>query len=540
MHQVNDSEVSSILSVERLPWPIRALLGCATAALAVGLTYWVAPLRAFPLLLAFPTVILSAWFLGMVGGVTCALAEAVLVDHFLTSSQLRFSLAHDVPEDMRLGLFLALSILLAWIIRRSALQRAELKTQELQQSLALANAERQIAEERARAGEAMRDRDDVLQIALGANNMGLWAWDLKQGTLHWSDEVYRIVGREPGSFEPNFDAWLQLIHQEDTDAVREGIRQTREVGRDYHQIYRVLWPDGSVRWLESQGKCQRDANGQVRRVVGVVADVTSRRQAEEAMLRAEKLAVAGRLAASVAHEINNPLEAVANLLYLISTAETVESAQVQAGDALDELMRISQITLQTLKFHRQPGKPVVIKLSEIVQTVLALFRGRLRATQIEVEVQAEREASVECMPGEIQQIFANLVSNAIDAMPQNSSQNGSHSEDRCGRLIVRLRPSFDWRDRATPGMRATFYDSGVGMDRATMRRIFEPFFTTKTDTGTGLGMWVVAQLLARHRGHLRVWSTQSPKGSGTAFSVFLPLGYAVANDLDALSRAMHQ
>jgi PAS domain S-box-containing protein len=534
MHPMSNSRVSSFLSMERLPWPIRALLGGATATLAFALTYWIGPLRAFPLLLAFPTVILSAWFLGMWGGIACAFTDAVLVDHFLTSSQLRFSIANNVPEDLRLSLFVGLSILLAWTIRRSALRRAQLETQELQQSLALANVERQIAEERARASETLRDRDEVLQIALRANGMGLWAWDLKLGTLHWSDEVYRIVGREPGSMEPDFEAWLRLVHPEDVTAVREGIRQTQKDGRDYHRLYRVLLPDGSVRWLESQGKCQRDSDGQPKRVVGVVADVTNRKLAEEAMLRAEKLAVAGRLAASVAHEINNPLEAVANLLYLIQTADTVESAQEQAGEALDELMRISQITLQTLKFHRQPGKPAVIKLSEVVQTVLTLFRGRLRATQIEVEVQAEREAGVECMPGEIQQIFANLVSNAIDAMPQNDSQNGNHngnhSAPHCGRLTIRLRPSHDWRDSATPGMRVTFYDSGVGMDQATMRRIFEPFFTTKTETGTGLGMWVVAQLLARHNGHLRIWSTQSPRGSGTAFSVFLPLGYATPVD----------
>jgi two-component system CheB/CheR fusion protein len=116
------------------------------------------------------------------------------------------------------------------------------------------------------------------------------------------------------------------------------------------------------------------------------------------------------------------------------------------------------------------------------------------------------------MPGEIQQVFANLVSNAIEAMPHG------------GRLMVRMRPSCDWRDGETQGMRVTFCDSGVGMDRATLRRIFEPFFTTKMDTGTGLGMWVVTQLVERHHGQVRVWSTHRDGASGTAFSVFLPWG----------------
>jgi two-component system CheB/CheR fusion protein len=128
-----------------------------------------------------------------------------------------------------------------------------------------------------------------------------------------------------------------------------------------------------------------------------------------------------------------------------------------------------------------------------------------------VKLRAEAETAVSCMPSEAQQIFANLVTNAIDAMPHG------------GRLTIRLRPSLDWRDRATRGMRITFADSGVGMSRDTLRRIFEPFFTTKLDIGTGLGMWVVAQLVERHNGQVRVWSTQREGRSGTAFSIFLPL-----------------
>jgi two-component system CheB/CheR fusion protein len=271
-----------------------------------------------------------------------------------------------------------------------------------------------------------------------------------------------------------------------------------------------------VRWLESQAKCQRNSDGRATRLVGVLTDITRRRLTEEAMLRTEKLAVAGRLAASVAHEINNPLEAVGNLLYLISRAESAETARLQASQALEELMRISLITRQTLQFHRQLGAPAVARLSEIVAAVLTLFRGKLMAAGITTEVLAKREIAVACMPSETHQIFANLVSNSIDAMP------------RGGQLVVRLRPSRDWRDHQTPGMRVTFYDTGAGMSRATMRRIFEPFFTTKTETGTGLGLWVVAQLVERRRGDVRALSWQRAAGCGTAFSVFVPLGDAEA------------
>ncbi|MGB6687134.1 MAG: PAS domain-containing protein [Terracidiphilus sp.] len=501
----------SAVAMERWPWAVRGLLGCVAAILAVALTYSVQPLRAFPLLLAFPTVILTSWFLGMWGGVLCALTDVILVDAFLTKPQFRLSIG-DEREELRLAMFLFISIFLGWMIRRLAQQRAQLATQELNQRLILADAERKLAEERARIGNALRDRDEMLQIALRANGMGLWVWDFEQGTVDRSEEMFRMLGREPGSFGEEPDEWLKFVHPEDREGLIEQFQQIRATAADYHRQYRVVWPDGSVHWLESQGKCQKNSDGRATRIVGVIADITHRKNAEEAMLRAEKLAVAGKLAASVAHEINNPLAAVANLLYLISLAETAEAARSQAQVALEELMRISLITQQTLKFHRQAGAPKPTLLSEVVESVLVLFRAKLQAAQIAVEVCVKTETAVACLPGETQQIFANLLANSIEAMPRN------------GRILIRLRESCDWRDRATAGMRVTFCDSGSGMNRATIRRIFEPFFTTKPDTGTGLGLWVVSQLAERHNGHVRVWSWQCAQSNGTAFSVFLPRG----------------
>jgi PAS domain S-box-containing protein len=445
----------------------------------------------------------------MWGGVFCALSEAVLANSLLTTPQFLHSLGGG-REKFRFAIFLAVTILFGWTIRKLAQQRSLLSTQQLEKRLSLANAERLLAEERARASEALRDREDVLQMAFRVNGMGLWMWDLVNDVVHWSDEVYRIAGREPESFPPLTEEWFKLIHPEDIAAVKEACGRARVAGEDYRMEYRVMLPDGSFRWLESQGTCQLDNQGRPVRLVGVLADVTRRKHAEEAMLRTEKLAIVGRLAASVAHEINNPLEAVANLLFLITLTEKSEDAHDHARVAIDELMRVSLITQQTLKFNRQNGTQKVAMLSEIIDAVLVLFRGKLLAMQIAAEVLPLREESIACLPGEMQQVFANLVSNAIEAMPDG------------GRLKIRLRPSSDWRDHKTPGMRITFCDTGVGMDAATRRRIFEPFFTTKADTGTGLGMWVVAQLLDRQRGHIRVWSTQRNGRAGTAFSVFLP------------------
>lgn len=497
------------LGIERLPWPARALLGCVAAALAMLLTYAVAPLRAFPLLFAFPTVVFACWYLDLAGGLACACTSTVLVDLFLTKQEMHLALGNAV-EAVRLTGFIVVSTVLGWMIRRLTQQRILLDNKELQQRLLLADSERLLAEERARASEEQRDRDAFLHLALRANRMGIWLWDLKRNTFHWSDEMFRMAGREPGSVEPSFEAWIGMLHPDDAERVTNARLATCVNGLDYKERYRIVWPDQSVHWLESQGACQLDSEGKVARVLGVLWDVTDRKQAEEAILRSEKLAIAGRLAASVAHEINNPLEAMGNLLYLVTLADTVEAAQAHANAALNELMRVSAITQQTLKFHRQTGVPQLTALSEIAATVLTLFRKRCQSSRITTDLEVKSEQNVACMPSEVQQIFANLVSNAIDAMPHG------------GRLMVRLRSSRDWRNPAVEGMRVTFCDSGTGIDRAIMRRVFEPFFTTKTETGTGLGMWIVAELAERHRGHVRAWSTCRHGHSGTAISVFLP------------------
>jgi len=499
-------------SVERWPRAVRGLLGCGAACVAQLLTYAILPLRVYPAALAFPAIVLSVWFLGMWGGLFCTLAEAVLVNLLPFQTQVQF-FDENVPKGVRLTIFLAVALILGWAIRL-ALQRTQIRTQELEKGLILAQAERQMAEERAQISERLREHDKMLQIALDGNGMGLWVLDFEQGTTQWSDEMYRIAGREPGSVTPSTELWQSWLHPEDVEGVREALERTREGGQHYNQQYRLLWPDGSVRWLESQAKYLCNSEGQVVRVVGVLSDVTPRKMTEEAMLRTQKLAVAGRMAAAVAHEINNPLEAVENLLYLISTAETTEPVRSYAHLAIEGLTRISLVTQQTLKFHRQSGAPVVTKLSEVVSVVLALFSPRLRSAGIATEIRVVREEGVKCMPSETHHIFANLVSNAIDAMPQG------------GRLVVRVRPSRDWRDGKTPGMRVTVADSGMGMSRVTMRHSFEPFFTTKTDTGTGLGLWVVAQLVERRDGHVRGWSTKHAGASGTTFSVFLPFGAA--------------
>jgi len=196
--------------------------------------------------------------------------------------------------------------------------------------------------------------------------------------------------------------------------------------------------------------------------------------------KTEKLAAAGRLAASIAHEINNPLEAVTNLLYLLHNHPSLDGeARQYAEMAQGELARVSEITQQTLRFYRQSTRPTHCNLSEILDSVLLLHNARIHGANVEVSREYQPTEDLLCFGGELRQLFANLIGNAIDAVPRSG-----------GRLRVRVRPAQAWYgDKRAAGVRVTIADTGSGMTDEVRLRIFEPFFTTKETTGTGLGLW---------------------------------------------------
>ena len=255
------------------------------------------------------------------------------------------------------------------------------------------------------------------------------------------------------------------------------------------------------------------------RWAGVIAlDASDRKRNEEALRRSEKLAVTGRLAASIAHEINNPLEAITNLLFLLRNfSDLPEPARQYATMAEYEVRRISEITQQTLRFYRQPTQPARTALSELLDSVLSLYQGRINSLDLHVERKYDPELTVFCFAGEIRQVFANLIGNAIDA------------SSPAGRLLVRARRSRDWKNPAQTGIRFAVADTGSGMDPDVREHIFEAFFTTKEVTGTGLGLWVSHEIVLKHHGSIRVRSRSAaqanaaPKSSsGTVFEVFIP------------------
>ena len=256
---------------------------------------------------------------------------------------------------------------------------------------------------------------------------------------------------------------------------------------------------------------------EVRWVGLIVMDTSDRKRGEEALRKTEKLAATGRLAASIAHEINNPLEAITNLLYLLSNhADLQEPARSYVEMAEHEVRRIAEITQQTLRFYRQSTLPARTNLSELLDSVLRLHQGRLRNLSITVEKRYDPDTSLYCFAGELRQVFANLIGNAIDAMPAG------------GRLVLRARRSRDWSEQDSRGgrlgVRFQVADTGSGMTPEVRKHIFEPFFTTKEVTGTGLGLWVSSEIVVKHKGSMRVRSHSDKLGgqSGTIFELFFP------------------
>ena len=243
-------------------------------------------------------------------------------------------------------------------------------------------------------------------------------------------------------------------------------------------------------------------------------DLSEQKRSEEVMRRTEKLAATGRLAASIAHEINNPLEAVTNCLFLIGSSRLDARAQEYLRMAQQELDRVTHITTQTLRFYRQSTRPVESNVNELLDGVIALYEPRLRSYSIFIDRQYRDVPPVQAYEGEIRQVLANFIGNAIDAMHRDG-----------GRLTLR---SSSGRDPATgtEGIYVTVADTGCGMDAATRARIFEPFFSTKGMTGTGLGLWVSQTILEKHGGRVFVRShvRHRPDGpGGTVFRIFLPL-----------------
>ena len=509
--------ILSFPRIERLQFVSRLeLSGLAAAALGVaflvfGHRFGLGAADNVLVFLVFPFVIWAAIRFGIAGSTVVSALVAVVAIWQTAAGLGPFVQPNPIRGATLLQVFLAVisvsGLALASVIaEREAAQGALQLVQEL-------------ARRRELAEQALRSSEQRLSGIVNSAMDGIITVDRFQRIILFNSAAERIfrcpaaeaIGRSLDHFIP---PRFREVHHRHVQYFGETGITTRSKGTP-----------GALYGLRSDGEefpveatiSQAELDGQKLFTV-ILRDVTVRRQAEEALVKSEKLASAGRLAATIAHEINNPLAAVTNLLYLARAAEQLPEAtrrHLELADA--ELQRVAHITKQTLGFYRDESAPVRFDPAELVDNVLELLQTRIEARKLTVERCYRGHLQVLGSAGEIRQVFSNVISNSIDAL-----QPG-------GRLQIKVASSPNWRSPAHSGVRITVADTGHGIAPENLGRIFEPFFTTKKDAGTGLGLWVSRQIVDKHAGSIRLRSRTTPHPSGTVFSIFLPVATASEN-----------
>ena len=253
----------------------------------------------------------------------------------------------------------------------------------------------------------------------------------------------------------------------------------------------------------------RDSNGKIIGAAKIARDITQQKKMEAAIQTSERLASVGRLAATVAHEINNPLEAITNFIYLARHQQGLPALAQQFLDHADqELSRVAHISRQTLGFYRDNSQVALVLVPGVVEDVLAIYQRKFEYKRLKIERRIEPGLTICALEGELKQILSNLLANAIDASTVG------------GRIVVHAWKSRDYRSGAA-GVRIIIADTGTGIDEAHKAKLFTPFFTTKKEVGTGLGLWLTRDLLEKKGGHIRFRSRKA-QPTGTVMSLYLP------------------
>lgn len=371
-------------------------------------------------------------------------------------------------------------------------------------------AQEQLAET-LRTQDALQRSKESIQLAQRCVGIGIWEWDLQSGALSWSSEICRLHGIAPEKFDERYESWMESIHPEDRHIVHSSITNALARSSEYEVQYRVVFGDQGEHWLEARGQAIMIGSTPVR-MLGVVMDVTSRKQAEEALRRSEKLAATGGLAASIAHEINNPLASIMDVLYILRTnADLPQRSLGHVRIAEAALARIVHITKQTLAFYREISSPVATSVPGLLEEVLVAYSRKIEDKGVHISKSYDHADDLRAFPGELRQAFSNLLLNAIEAVPP------------AGRIVVHVRQVRGPRNKC--GIRVTVADNGSGIAPENLARVFEPFFTTKESKGAGLGLWVSLGIVQKHGGSVRVRSSISERRHGTCLMIFLPYHY---------------
>lgn len=461
---------------------MRYVLPCAIVGLATILRLALNPFIAdrFPFAFFFFAVLMATWLGGVGPGVVALVLGGIVADLLYLPPTGSISMSES-SAIVGLAVYCLVS---AFVIAVVARYRS-------------ANAERKAAEQR-------------LQMGLEAANAATWDVDLASGKIHWSTTHYRLLGYRVGEVHPSFEAWQARVHPDDAPAVSQRWREFVAGRGRFACEYRIALPDGVERWVDTKAMLIRDDSGKPVRAVGGFVDITERKQSQQALIEAERRAATGDMAATLAHEINNPLAAITNLVYLIKMDPELRGVTRQYIDlADDEVLRVSALVRKTLSFYRSQSQPVPASISDLLQQVADLYRDRIEKSNVTLDLRLNRADTILCQPNEVRQILSNLFLNAVEAAGAGGS------------LVVRSAVARALSDEGRHGVRITFADTGPGIPAENRDRIFQPFFSTKGERGTGLGLWICKGLVEKNGGSIR-FRTRTQAPSGTCVTVFIP------------------
>ncbi len=366
-------------------------------------------------------------------------------------------------------------------------------------------------DQREKHAAEIREREEWFRVTLGSIGDAVIATD-KNGSVTYMNQIaedltgIKLNEAKGQKIHQVFPIFNEHTRKPVDNPVAKVLESGRIMGLANHTVLQRR--DGELIPIEDSAAPIYDDNHQLLGVVMVFRDVTLEKQSQSVMRKAEKLAAAGRLAATMAHEINNPLEAVTNLIYLVQrTAGLPEETQGFLAMAEQELDRVSHITRQTLGFYRDSSEPGPVEMRVVIESVLKIYDNKIRSKSVGLELELAECPAVFGLQGEMKQLIANLVSNAADAIGPG------------GKIRIVMAPALR---KHSSGVELKVEDNGPGISAEHRTHIFEPFFTTKKDVGTGLGLWVSKEIAERHGGHIEVSSGKDSSLGGAVFTVFLP------------------
>ena len=356
--------------------------------------------------------------------------------------------------------------------------------------------------------QALTQSEQRYRSLVRASSSLVWLADAQGGARDRQPDWEGFTGQTPDQYA-GF-GWLDAVHPGDREDVRRSWAAAIDQGKSAEFQFRLQRSNGSYRLVQWRVVPVLSSGGELLEWVATCTDIQEQTALQHALQNAEKFAIAGKLAGTIAHDINNPLEGVTNLVYLIATTSREQSIREYANTAQHELSRVGDITRQTLTFYRYSTERELVNVRAILDAVVGLLANQISGKEITVQRKFGELRPVRCFASEIRQVIANIVTNAIDAMPHG------------GRLLVRAGLHTDWKNGGKKGLRITIADTGHGISADVRQRIFEPFFSTKQEKGNGLGLWITAEFIRNNHGRFALKSSTSDGHSGTVFSIFFP------------------